>query len=194
MADERKLLIHFPIGCRQASDVSLQIQSQGSEANNRKCYETASFMRPEGFNHAHKCLFGFKLALATITNTCSRLSRDFSLSLTSGGRYGVLLLGLKLREKRVFDFLFFAPAFFGATPCPFLGLALDATPWEAEPCPFPEPNNSDTRVSISRSTPNLLAYHYQDGCGADLVKSSLTGQHTGFLLSGTILLVVSYGS
>lgn len=61
--------------------------------------------------------------------------------LTSGGRYGVLLLGLKVREKRAFDFLFFAEAFLEAT--------LEATPGDPEPCPFPEANKSDTRASIS---------------------------------------------
>ena len=64
----------------------------------------------------------------------------------------MLLLGLRVREKRALDFLlFFGHAFFGAEPWPFPGLTAEATPGAPEPCPFPEPNKSDTRASIGRS-------------------------------------------
>lgn len=52
--------------------------------------------------------------------------RQFQFSLTSGGRYGVLLLGLKLRENRALAFLLLPQAFFRATPWPFPCLWFDA--------------------------------------------------------------------
>lgn len=83
-----------------------------------------------------------------ITFDLAALLRVVSLLLTSGGRYGVLLLGLKLRVNRAFAFLVFAQVFFDATPRPFAGLWFDAAPWDPEQCPFPDPNNSETRASI----------------------------------------------
>lgn len=78
-----------------------------------------------------------------------RKTRCPSASLTSGGRYGVLLLGFKFRAKRVLDFLLFKKDFLWATPKPFPDFEWPEAPCNPDPCPFSEPKNSETRASIS---------------------------------------------